>query len=87
MDQDEGNIHNHIAARGAPGNTDVDIHANKELAGTQVAVLLKPGARVAGVCSIGSNTTSDDVPPILSSASVWSPIPYPEEIGREETFY
>ncbi|BBJ99756.1 hypothetical protein Xcc3_10640 [Xanthomonas campestris pv. campestris] len=26
-------------------------------------------------------------PPILSSASVWSPIPYPEEIGREETFY
>ncbi|MEA9906877.1 hypothetical protein VDG44_20545, partial [Xanthomonas campestris pv. raphani] len=25
-----------------------------------------------------------DVPPILSSASVWSPIPYPEEIGREE---
>ncbi|MEB1361494.1 transposase, partial [Xanthomonas campestris pv. campestris] len=24
-----------------------------------------------------------DVPPILSSASVWSPIPYPEEIGRE----
>ncbi|MEA9611841.1 glycoside hydrolase family 97 N-terminal domain-containing protein, partial [Xanthomonas campestris pv. incanae] len=27
-----------------------------------------------------------DVPPILSSASVWSPIPYPEEIGREETF-
>ncbi|WP_219842987.1 hypothetical protein, partial [Xanthomonas arboricola] len=26
-----------------------------------------------------------DVHPILSSASVWSPIPYPEEIGREET--
>ncbi|MEQ7762099.1 hypothetical protein, partial [Xanthomonas hortorum] len=25
-----------------------------------------------------------DVHPILSSASVWSPIPYPEEIGREE---
>ncbi|MEA9750926.1 transposase, partial [Xanthomonas campestris pv. raphani] len=24
-----------------------------------------------------------DAPPILSSASVWSPIPYPEEIGRE----
>ncbi|MEB2024564.1 hypothetical protein VDR74_06255 [Xanthomonas campestris pv. campestris] len=31
--------------------------------------------------------SSGDVPPILSSASVWSPIPYPEEIGREETFY
>ncbi|WP_259177429.1 hypothetical protein, partial [Xanthomonas campestris] len=28
-----------------------------------------------------------DVPPILSSASVWSPIPYPEEIGREEALY
>ncbi|WP_215824691.1 hypothetical protein [Xanthomonas citri] len=28
-----------------------------------------------------------DVPPILSSTSVWSPIPYPEEIGREETLY
>ncbi|MBV6864077.1 hypothetical protein KWH50_21190, partial [Xanthomonas campestris pv. blepharidis] len=24
-----------------------------------------------------------DVPPILSSTSVWSPIPYPKEIGRE----
>ncbi|OOW73509.1 hypothetical protein Xant_04220 [Xanthomonas cissicola] len=31
--------------------------------------------------------SSIDVHPILSSASVWSPIPYPEEIGREETFY
>ncbi|WP_219821233.1 hypothetical protein, partial [Xanthomonas arboricola] len=28
-----------------------------------------------------------DVPPILSSTSVWSPIPYPKEIGREEAFY
>ncbi|WP_206743058.1 hypothetical protein, partial [Xanthomonas arboricola] len=27
-----------------------------------------------------------DVPPILSSTSVWSPIPYPKEIGREEAF-
>ncbi|WIX05158.1 hypothetical protein [Xanthomonas oryzae] len=29
----------------------------------------------------------NDVPPILSSTSVWSPIPYPEEIGREEAFF
>ncbi|MFS8388517.1 hypothetical protein EIQ14_23075 [Xanthomonas campestris pv. campestris] len=35
----------------------------------------------------GAAWRSSDVPPILSSASVWSPIPYPEEIGREETFY
>ncbi|AUJ11132.1 hypothetical protein BVV20_00600 [Xanthomonas oryzae pv. oryzae] len=28
-----------------------------------------------------------DVPPGLSSTSVWSPIPYPEEIGREEAFF
>ncbi|WP_416203702.1 MvdC/MvdD family ATP grasp protein [Xanthomonas euvesicatoria] len=28
-----------------------------------------------------------DVPPILSSTSVWSPIPYPKEIGREEAFF
>ncbi|MGD3047049.1 hypothetical protein, partial [Xanthomonas oryzae] len=28
-----------------------------------------------------------DVPPSLSSPSVWSPIPYPEEIGREEAFF
>ncbi|MGD3145340.1 rhomboid family intramembrane serine protease, partial [Xanthomonas oryzae pv. oryzicola] len=28
-----------------------------------------------------------DVPPSLSSTSVWSPIPYPEEIGREEAFF
>ncbi|MGS0642738.1 hypothetical protein ACQEPT_016035 [Xanthomonas oryzae pv. oryzicola] len=30
---------------------------------------------------------SDDVPPSLSSTLVWSPIPYPEEIGREEAFF
>ncbi|AKO09370.1 hypothetical protein ACU17_16395 [Xanthomonas oryzae pv. oryzicola] len=28
-----------------------------------------------------------DVPPSLSSTLVWSPIPYPEEIGREEAFF
>jgi dTDP-4-dehydrorhamnose 3,5-epimerase-like enzyme len=28
-----------------------------------------------------------DVPPILSSATIWSPIPQPTEIGREEAFY
>ncbi len=36
---------------------------------------------------LGESFGLTDVPPILSSASVWSPIPYPEEIGREETFY
>src|SRR5581483_7140840 len=28
-----------------------------------------------------------DVPPILSSATIWSPIPQPTEIGCEEAFY
>lgn len=28
-----------------------------------------------------------DVPPLLSSDSIWSPIPQPKEIGREEAFY
>ncbi|WP_200946093.1 hypothetical protein, partial [Rhodanobacter sp. Root561] len=28
-----------------------------------------------------------DVPPVLSSTSVWSPIPHPKEIGREEAVY
>ncbi|QEO98799.1 histidine kinase-response regulator hybrid protein [Xanthomonas oryzae pv. oryzicola] len=28
-----------------------------------------------------------DIPPSLSSTSVWSPIPDPEEIGREEAFF
>ncbi|XKZ35434.1 hypothetical protein ABFU49_16940 [Xanthomonas campestris pv. campestris] len=37
--------------------------------------------------TLGDKEFAPDVPPILSSASVWSPIPYPEEIGREETFY
>ncbi|MGS0571689.1 AAA family ATPase [Xanthomonas oryzae] len=31
--------------------------------------------------------TGVDVPPSLSSTLVWSPIPYPEEIGREEAFF
>ncbi|MCL1575026.1 hypothetical protein M3O57_19515, partial [Xanthomonas nasturtii] len=30
-----------------------------------------------------SGLKNSDVPPILSSAAVWSPIPYPKEIGRE----
>ncbi|WP_162616018.1 hypothetical protein [Solilutibacter oculi] len=29
----------------------------------------------------------DDVPPPLSSAAIWSPIPNDKEIGREEAFY
>ena len=28
-----------------------------------------------------------DVPPILSSAAIWSPIPLSQEIGREEAIY
>ena len=28
-----------------------------------------------------------DVPPVLSSATIWSPIPQLKEIGREEAFY
>jgi hypothetical protein len=28
-----------------------------------------------------------DVPPVLSSTAIWSPIPQPKEIGREEAFY
>ncbi|MGS0642839.1 type VI immunity family protein [Xanthomonas oryzae pv. oryzicola] len=31
--------------------------------------------------------STTDVPPSLSSTLVWSPIPYPEEIGREEAFF
>ncbi len=34
----------------------------------------------------GGGGSECDVPLILSSAAVWSPIPYPE-IGSEETFY
>ncbi|MCE4344118.1 hypothetical protein [Xanthomonas hortorum] len=44
------------------------------------AVVVSFKEQAACLCEI-------DVHPILSSASVWSPIPYPEEIGREETFY
>ena len=28
-----------------------------------------------------------DVPPLLSSTPIWSPIPHPKEIGREEAIY
>lgn len=33
------------------------------------------------------NHLASDVPPILSSAGVWSPIPRAKEIGREEAIY
>ncbi|WP_428941062.1 hypothetical protein [Xanthomonas oryzae] len=36
---------------------------------------------------IASQARQHDVPPSLSSTLVWSPIPYPEEIGREEAFF
>ncbi|WP_407366925.1 hypothetical protein [Xanthomonas campestris] len=56
-----------------------------------VAKLAKKDAAWSGFSTMSSEWLmrhlSYDVPPILSSASVWSPIPYPEEIGREETFY
>ncbi|MDO1530471.1 hypothetical protein QMK61_16660 [Fulvimonas sp. R45] len=33
------------------------------------------------------STTYPDVPPVLSSTAVWSPIPQPKEIGREEALF
>ena len=33
------------------------------------------------------NRRSADVPPVLSSTAIWSPIPQPKEIGREEAVY
>ncbi|WP_230434030.1 hypothetical protein [Xanthomonas melonis] len=46
-------------------------------------------AEIAGWNAIVSAVKSrnPDVPPSLSSTLVWSPIPYPEEIGREEAFF
>ncbi|MEA9481868.1 hypothetical protein VC290_16130, partial [Xanthomonas campestris] len=50
--------------------------------------LAAQGHRVLGVeispLAVTQFFDDADVHPILSSASVWSPIPYPEEIGREE---
>ncbi|WP_416203789.1 transposase [Xanthomonas euvesicatoria] len=51
---------------------------------SQIVATLKQvegGRQVKDVCR------ELDVPPILSSTSVWSPIPYPKEIGREEAFF
>ncbi|MDO1530289.1 hypothetical protein QMK61_15735, partial [Fulvimonas sp. R45] len=51
---------------------------------------LYTGARVA---EVGQLTLADfvevdgDVPPVLSSTAVWSPIPQPKEIGREEALF
>ena len=49
-------------------------------------------ARVATACpradrSKGGRPPYPDVPPVLSSAAIWSPIPNDKEIGREEAFY
>ncbi|MFS8431133.1 hypothetical protein EIQ01_00035 [Xanthomonas campestris pv. raphani] len=55
--------------------------------GPSSAPSVSPGTMAQAPTSSDMKRSRDDVPPILSSASVWSPIPYPEEIGREETFY
>jgi hypothetical protein len=34
-----------------------------------------------------ANWVRADVPPVLSSTAVWSPIPQPKEIGREEALF
>jgi hypothetical protein len=33
------------------------------------------------------HVATGDVPPLLSSTAVWSPIPHPKEIGREEALF
>ena len=42
---------------------------------------LGPAASASGPAYI------DDVPPILSSTAIWSPIPNHKEIGREEALF
>lgn len=37
--------------------------------------------------ALGVRTKASDVPPVLSSATIWSPIPVSKEIGREETLF
>jgi putative transposase len=55
---------------------------------SQIVTTLKQvegGRQVKDVCrELG---ISDDVPPVLSSTAIWSPIPQPKEIGREEAVY
>ncbi|CAH2709512.1 hypothetical protein NCPPB1935_17355 [Xanthomonas campestris pv. nigromaculans] len=63
------------------------------LAGVSIAMLLGNAISrsiqraVAAVEQLSRGVLDVDVHPILSSAPVWSPIPYPEEIGREEALY
>ena len=36
--------------------------------------------------AVGLTLALGDVPPVLSSTTIWSPIPNQKEIGREEAF-
>ena len=47
--------------------------------------LLSPDVRFENYS--GGQLTAADVPPILSSGTIWSPIPNEKEIGREEAIY
>jgi putative transposase len=49
--------------------------------GCEATILVPKGAK----CSLEGAPNGGDVPPILSSRPVWSPILPIEEIGREET--
>ncbi|TWQ08537.1 hypothetical protein FQK02_06690 [Xanthomonas vasicola] len=52
----------------------------------QPSIMRQHRVRINLVAAL-SHADPCDVPPILSSTSVWSPIPYPKEIGREEAFF
>ncbi|WP_232782288.1 MCP four helix bundle domain-containing protein, partial [Xanthomonas citri] len=62
------------------------MNANSVIA-TQIRNVVLPTSNEDNLKFIENIKNARDVPPILSSTSVWSPIPYPKEIGREEAFY
>ena len=60
-------------------------------AGEIILTLSKEGDRgcvlVAAVLLEQAIESSIDVPPVLSSTAIWSPIPPDQEIGREEALF
>ena len=57
------------------------------LIGALAGGLITGGFTIYAINRTETFAKSSDVPPILSSTAIWSPIPNDKEIGREEAFY
>ncbi|MFO1453605.1 MAG: hypothetical protein U1F19_04945 [Lysobacterales bacterium] len=96
--QDNWVIDQHWESEGGVVHTAHTVHSGQDIATlTQTSAWLTPDRNITTYIEPGKATghvqgelpeaSLADVPPPLSSAAIWSPIPNDKEIGREEAFY